>query len=273
MLNVLTIGDAVVDTHLLIDDATIDCDELTNSRKICFDYGAKIPITDSFQSLGGNAANVAAGLAALGFNTAIITTVGADSLGKIIKNELKNQTVDTRFIGVDQKSKTRYSTILNFKGERTVLSYHRRRRYHWPKILPPADWIYYTSLSEGFENLQTKLIKFLESHSAVKLAINPGSFQLKKSLNKILEIIEYTDILFVNVQEAELLAKTTLSEVKSISALIHRLLALGAKEVVITDSMTLPSTFPGLKILPIAPLLANVIRHIEKGESVTEIYK
>jgi len=54
---------------------------------------------------------------------------------------------------------------------------------------------------------------------------------------------------------------------------VNNLKKAGFKEVVITDSMTLPSTFPGLKILPIAPLLANVIRHIEKGESVTEIYK
>ncbi|OIO53806.1 hypothetical protein AUJ46_04190 [Candidatus Peregrinibacteria bacterium CG1_02_54_53] len=45
------------------------------------------------------------------------------------------------------------------------------------------------------------------------------------------------------------------------------------KEVVVTDSLPVKRTaFPGLKILPIAPLLAEVIRHIEKGESVTEIY-
>ena len=32
-------------------------------------------------------------------------------------------------------------------------------------------------------------------------------------------------------------------------------------------------TFPGLKILGVAPMLAEVIRHIEKGQSVTDIYK
>jgi len=46
------------------------------------------------------------------------------------------------------------------------------------------------------------------------------------------------------------------------------------KEVVVTDSLPIKATaFRGLKILPIAPLLAEVIRHIEKGESVTEIYR
>ncbi|MDD5103672.1 MAG: ribose-phosphate pyrophosphokinase [Candidatus Peribacteraceae bacterium] len=46
------------------------------------------------------------------------------------------------------------------------------------------------------------------------------------------------------------------------------------KEVVVTDSLPVKHTaFSGLKVLPIAPLLAEVIRHIEKGESVTDIYR
>ncbi|MBU0766614.1 ribose-phosphate pyrophosphokinase [Patescibacteria group bacterium] len=46
------------------------------------------------------------------------------------------------------------------------------------------------------------------------------------------------------------------------------------KEVVVTDSIPMgEKNFPGLTILPIAPMLAEVIRHIERGESVTEIYE
>lgn len=45
------------------------------------------------------------------------------------------------------------------------------------------------------------------------------------------------------------------------------------KEVVVSDSLPIKhGAFKGLKILPIAPLLGEVIRHIEKGESVTDIY-
>ncbi len=47
----------------------------------------------------------------------------------------------------------------------------------------------------------------------------------------------------------------------------------GFKEVVVTNSI--PSKgrkFPGLKVLSIAPMLSEVIEHIEKGESVTTIY-
>ncbi len=46
------------------------------------------------------------------------------------------------------------------------------------------------------------------------------------------------------------------------------------KEVVVTDSMPVkPDAFPGLTVLTVAPLLAEVIRHVESGTSVTEIYK
>lgn len=44
-------------------------------------------------------------------------------------------------------------------------------------------------------------------------------------------------------------------------------------EVVVTDSIPMSQrAFKGLRILPIAPMLATVIQHIESGQSVTEIY-
>lgn len=47
----------------------------------------------------------------------------------------------------------------------------------------------------------------------------------------------------------------------------------GFSEVVVTDSMPSRLQIPGLTTLPIAPLLAEVINHIESGQSVTQIYK
>ncbi|OGJ60273.1 hypothetical protein A2635_00350 [Candidatus Peribacteria bacterium RIFCSPHIGHO2_01_FULL_51_9] len=54
---------------------------------------------------------------------------------------------------------------------------------------------------------------------------------------------------------------------------IKRLKSAGFTEVIVTDSIPVPASFRGLKILPVSPLLAEVIRHIEKGQSVTDIYK
>lgn len=54
---------------------------------------------------------------------------------------------------------------------------------------------------------------------------------------------------------------------------IERLSAAGFKEVVVTDSIEKKADFQGLTTLHIAPLLAEVIRNIESGQSVTQIYK
>jgi ribose-phosphate pyrophosphokinase len=54
---------------------------------------------------------------------------------------------------------------------------------------------------------------------------------------------------------------------------IERLTDAKFEEVVVTDSIPQNVSFPGLTVLPIAPLLAEVIRHIESGQSVTDIYK
>ena len=54
---------------------------------------------------------------------------------------------------------------------------------------------------------------------------------------------------------------------------VERFREAGFKEVVVTDSIPIDErAFPGLTVLPIAPLLAQVIEHVERGKSVTEIY-
>ncbi len=46
------------------------------------------------------------------------------------------------------------------------------------------------------------------------------------------------------------------------------------KEVVVTDSIPVdPAAFPGLQVVSIAPLLAQVIRNVQSGQSVTDMYK
>ncbi len=232
----LVIGDATIDTQLMIDDASLECDFDHTNCKLCLDYAAKIPVKESFQAVGGNGANVAIGTAKLDVSTSILTSIGNDSSGELVINELKNNGVETNLITIDIKTPTRYSTVLNFKGERTILVYHHKRQYVWPKNEPEVDWIYFTGLSEGFENLLESLEKYLRKHPTVRLAYNPGSFQLKNSLETVREMLKITDLLIVNRQEAEKILGTTLKKEKSARALIHELINLGAQEVVITDA-------------------------------------
>lgn len=233
MFNVITIGDAVMDTYVFIDDASLECDYNHQNCQLCLTYAGKIPITNSWQSLGGNAANVAADAKKLGLKSAILTSVGDDANGKIIKAELKKQKVDTKFLTVEKEIKTRYSVILNFKGERTILSYHQKRGYHFPKKLPKTDWVYYTSLSDGYEDLQSQMLSWLNHQKNIRLAYNPGSIQLK-NLDEAKKVATRADILIVNREEAEKLLNTGLNK-ESGRALLEKLLKLGTKEAVITN--------------------------------------
>ena len=229
----LVIGDVTIDAHLLIDDATLECN--FDKCKLCLDYAAKIPVRDSLQTIGGNGANLAVGAARLGITTALLTSIGNDDSGERVLSELKGNQVDTNLVTIDTKTPTRYSTILNFKGERTILSYHHKREYVWPKREPEVDWIYLTGLSDGFENLLKPLQQYLKKHPTVRLAFNPGSFQLKNAMETVKELLEITDLLIVNKEEAEKILGTTLKKEKSLRALVHELISLGVQEVAITN--------------------------------------
>lgn len=236
MFDIIAVGDAVVDTHVNINNASVECDVDTRACRICFDYASKIPITGSFQALGGNAANVACAASKLGLQTAVYASLGKDGNGRLVSEELQKNKVDTSLIEHLAKTQTRYSVVLNFQGERTILSYHEKRPYHWPKNFPASEWIYYTSLSEGYEPIHEALIKHLKKHPSVKLAFNPGTFQLKNTLEKVKEATALSDIVFVNLQEAETICEAGLKKLKSVKGLIRKILDIGAREVVITDA-------------------------------------
>ena len=236
MYNLITIGDAVVDNHIILDEAEVECSVDKKTCRLCLDYAAKVPVSESFQNIGGNAVNVAIGASKLGLITSVLTDLGKDANGKMAVSELKKYGVDTKLAKLNPKNQTRFAIVLNYKGERTILSSHKKKDYTWPKQIPQSDWIYFTSLSEGYENIQKNLLAYLQKHPTVRLVYNPGSFQLKNSLDSVLEVVKKSDILIVNLQEAETILKTTLIKEKSVASIIHKLLGLGAKEVVITDA-------------------------------------
>ena len=90
-------------------------------------------------------------------------------------------------------------------------------------------------MSEGFEPVQNKLIDYLEKHPTERLAINPGSYMLKYAHDALKEILARADILIVNMEEALSILNTTLAREKNIEKIIHELIALGPKEVALTD--------------------------------------
>ncbi len=238
MYTIITIGDPVIDTHVQLPDKSEQC-ALTDgdTKMLSFEYGAKIPIVDSFQSLGGNAANVAVAGAKLGLEAGMLTTIGDDSNGRLILEMLKRYKVNTDLITTEHDTDTRYSIVLNFRGERTILSYSDKKTYIWPNPVPAAEWIYYSGLSAGYEVVHENVLAYLDSHATTRLAVNPGSYMLKYAMPALKEAIAEADLLIVNLEEAEAIAGTTRQKAKGEVGLMHTLMEIGAAEVVLTDGM------------------------------------
>jgi len=264
MLDLITIGDSTFDTYLILEQHQKTCSLSTNKKMLCFNYAEKTPIENTAQSVGGNAANVAVGVKKLGSKTAIVTELGDDINGHIIKEELEKMKVDVSLVKKIKNVATRYSIILNYCGERTILSYHAKRNYSLPK-LPKTKWLYYTSLGKSFEKLQINLEKYLGKNQDVKLAFNPGSYQMNKGLNTVKQILPQVSILFVNKEEACKLVGKKETPKKLLSSL-HK---MGAKMIVITDNQNGSYAFDGEHSYFMPIYKVNMIAMTGAGDAYT----
>lgn len=234
----ILISDVSIDEFLKIDEAEVVCDLNTHECKICLEYAEKIPVSEFRTSLGGNSANVAAGLAKLGLNVSVFSQIGNDANGNRFVTELKERGVDNSLL-VQNPGETDIHSILIYKGERTILSYHRPKNYKIPNWEEPK-WIYYSSLPKSFENFQSQLMKYLGQHPNVLTAFNPGVYHFKAGFRAYEPFLKVTDVLFVNKEEAlRILSQAGVKSCKPDTKLvdIHRnLQKLGPNLTVITDA-------------------------------------
>lgn len=233
MLDLISIGDVVIDTFIPLVDAEVI--KSGNEPKLALRLGDKIPVGPSVSLVAGNAANNAVGASRLGIKTTIYTNIGNDEDGETVRKKFKTEKVDTRYVVTDKTYPTCRHFVLDFKGERTILIYHQPWEYKLPE-LESARWVYLTSLSASFINsdIIQKLIQYLERTGA-KLFYNPGTFQIKLGVKKNPRLLSLTDCFIVNVEEAKLVLG--LDEYKNIpiKKLLQGLINLGPKMVVITD--------------------------------------
>ncbi len=235
MLDLLVIGDVMIDHFFVFHDASIDSELAPNEQYLCVRYGDKIAVQQYVHSVAGNAANVAVGSTRLQLQTGLVTLVGQDSGGREIIHKMKKEGVRTQWIHANAKERTNISSVLSFRGERTILVYHAPRIWNHTKF-PRASWYYLTSLgpiTADFRHLHTRILKTLKHSPGVKLAFNPGTFQLKAGMRLLRPLLHRTQLLFVNKEEAELI--TGLGPTSTMPQLLSRLQKNGVKTPIITD--------------------------------------
>jgi len=232
--DLLSIGDASIDTFMTPLESETLCTIDQKKCLIAFSYGDKIPVKNLEFSIGGNAANNSVGTRRLGVNSAIVLTLGQESVGEMIVSRLKAEGVDLTYVIEQPGTTSNYSTIVNYSGERTIFVYHAPRSYEFPVHLPLTPWVYLTSMGESFKPFYNHLNDWLIQNPSVKLAFNPGSWQLREGFDAIKDIIARTHMIYVNREEAEKLTDFGESSGHERDLLIS-LNKLGPKVCVITD--------------------------------------
>lgn len=256
--DLLTIGDSAIDMYMKIGidsvssipapqsqslvgssnpDSIGNLSQDSGLSKLCFIHGTKIIVDEMATAIAGNAVNVASGCNKCGLHTMIYTELGDDANASRIIKELKEDGINTNFCVKNSNSPTNVHAVIIHGGERTIFSYHEPRDYKlmdWSK----PKWLFYSSLAKGFETFQKELVKYLKLNTNIGVAVNPGTIQIKSGLDGLRNILEVTDVLFVNKEEAALLVGEHPLETTHI-----KLQNLGPKLTVITNGILGSSVF------------------------------
>jgi sugar/nucleoside kinase (ribokinase family) len=118
---------------------------------------------------------------------------------------------------------------------------HIEYDYHFPAISTPK-WIYLTSLASTTFDYHMEIADYLEKNPTVKLAFQPGTFQMKLGIEKLSRIYKHTEVFCVNFEEAQRILSTDSRDIK---ILLKKLSEYGPKIVIITDNTNGAYMFDG----------------------------
>ena len=233
MWDVLAIGDTTIDAFIRLKDARVHCDIDDRNCELCVKFGQKIPYESvEIVAAVGNSANAAVSCARLGLKAALRVHVGNDENGKLCIEKFRKEGVDTSLIVVEDDQKTNYHYVLCYEAERTILIKHEPYAYSFPKLDEPPQWVYLSSLGEGTLPYHQEISAYLAVNPSVKLAFQPGTFQIKLGAETLKDFYARSDTFFCNKEEAQTILKTDTRDEKK---LLEGLRALGVKIAVVTD--------------------------------------
>lgn len=233
--DVVSIGDIVTDAFIKLKEDQAVTYENEQGKWLAMPFGSKIPYdhVEVIEAVG-NAANAAVAFARLGLNSAFVTNVGGDAHGRDMIEALHKNKVDSRFVRINPDKKSNYHYVLWYKDERTILIKHEDYDYHWPHLTPQEKpkWVYFSSISEHAIPYHDQVADWLEANSDVKLAFQPGTFQMDAGVERLKRIYQRSEVLILNREEA---ARVGGGNHEDVHDLLNKLHDLGPKIVVVTD--------------------------------------
>ncbi|MEA1929778.1 MAG: carbohydrate kinase family protein [Patescibacteria group bacterium] len=228
----IALGDIVTDAFIRLKEAEIHADIQKSERKICMNFGDKIPYESvTVVPAVGNSPNASVSASRLGLKSALVTNLGDDIEGDRALEQLKDDNVSTVFARKHREMKTNYHYVLWYQDDRTILIKHEEYPYTLPNIGEPK-WLYLSSLGSHSLPFHHTIADYLEAHPKIRLVFQPGTFQIQQGTEKLSRLYAQTEVFFCNTDEARRLLKTQSTDILT---LLRGLQEHGPKIVVITD--------------------------------------
>jgi ribokinase len=230
--DMVSFGDITTDAFIRLKDAHVTCKVNNEDCEICMPFGTKLPFDSVTEVLAvGNGPNAAVCAARLGLSSALVAHVGDDQNGSACLKALTERGISTEYVVTHPDMRTNYHYVLQFGPERTILIKHEDYPVTLPQFSEPPSWFYVTSLPENTLDYQLAIARYAKQNN-VKLAFQPGTFQMKLGKEKLKEMYDASTIFFCNKEESQLILGTQESDLKK---LLSGVKALGPKIPVITD--------------------------------------
>ena len=240
----------MVDAFIRLEQADVRCDKDREKCFLCLKFADKIPYKDVYiMPAVGNSANASVAASRLGLNSALFTNLGGDSNGKDCLKILKAENIDTGFVVIHKDQKTNYHYVLWAQDDRTILVKHEKYAYNMIDINDPR-WVYLSSLGENSLEFHRELLVYLNEHPNIKLAFQPGTFQMEFGKESLGGIYKRSNAFFCNKEEAQKILGT---DERDILKLLKAIAGLGPKITVITDGIKGAYSYDGNEMLFMRP--------------------
>lgn len=240
MLDVICIGGATRDIFLDFPDFEIRNDKKSPSGSfLLMPYGEKIVSSGTYYSYGGGSHNSAVAFKKLGLSVAPFCNIGSEGAGSLVIKQMKKIGINTSIINRDGCNHTGLSFfIIGKDNEHTA--FLERGANDFLKIkkvrsLKKTKWFYLSSLTGESTQVIPRIFDIAEKEN-IKVAWNPGSQQLEEGYEKLKKYIEKTEIIILNLNEAEELVKSKNKKIPNNKRnLIKEIEKMGAKISIVTE--------------------------------------
>jgi len=270
---IMAVGDILVDAFIELQDARVHCDINDSNCSISMRWGDKIPYKNlTVIPAVGNGPNAAVSFARLGATSYALSHIGNDNHGKDCLTALGENNVATDYVITQEGKKTNYHFVLSYEAERTILIKHEEFNYDLARDVGnfTPDWIYFTSVSENSIPYHHEIAQLVKDNN-IKMAFQPGTFQIKLGAKTLQDIYQASELFFCNVEEAQRILDT---DSRDLPKLLQGIRDLGPKIVCITDGPKGASAYDGEKMLfvPMYPDPKPPVERTGAGDSFSSAF-